>query len=112
MKYGYARVSNTTQDYAAQVDVLKAAGCERIFSEKQSGKNGDGRPEFGKLMKALLPGDVVVVAKLDRLARSSQGAASELLRKGLKRADSDVAQYRWRVGKPLSGLPEPWGKVV
>jgi len=84
MKYGYARVSNTTQDYAAQVDVLKAAGCERIFSEKQSGKNRDGRPEFGKLMKALLPGDVVVVAKLDRLARSSQGAASELLRKGFK----------------------------
>ena len=96
MKYGYARVSNTTQDYAAQVDVLKAAGCERIFSEKQSGKNGDGRPEFGKLMKELLPGDVVVVAKLDRLARSSQG----------------LAQYRRRVGKPLSGHPEPWGRVV
>jgi DNA invertase Pin-like site-specific DNA recombinase len=110
MKYGYARVSNTTQDYAAQVDVLKAAGCERIFSE--SGKNRDGRPEFGKLMKALLPGDVVVVAKLDRLARSSQGAASELLRKGFKRTDSDVAQYRWRVGKPLSGLPEPGGSAL
>ena len=112
MKYGYARVSSTTQDYAAQVDALKAAGCERIFSEKQSGKNRDGRPEFGKLMKALLPGDVVVVAKLDRLARSSQGAASELLRKGFKRTDFDLAQYRRRVGKPLSGLPEPGGSVA
>jgi predicted site-specific integrase-resolvase len=84
-KYGYARVSSTTEDFAAQLDALKAAGCERIFSEKMSGKNPDGRPEFGKLMKALLPGDVVVVAKLDRLARSSQG----------------LAQSRRGVGKPL-----------
>jgi DNA invertase Pin-like site-specific DNA recombinase len=72
MKYGYARVSSKTQDYAAQVDALKAAGCERIFSEKMSGKSAKDRPEFGKLMKALLPGDAVVVTKLDRLARSSR----------------------------------------
>ena len=75
MKYGYARVSSTTQAYAAQVDALKAAGCERIFSERQSGKNRDGRSEFAKLMKALLPGDVVVVAKLDCLASFSKGIA-------------------------------------
>lgn len=72
MKYGYARVSSKTQDYLAQVDALKAAGCEKVFSEKQSGKSRDGRPEFAKLMKALLPGDTVVVTKLDRLARSSR----------------------------------------
>src|SRR4029434_1676457 len=72
MKYGYARVSSKAQDYAAQVEALKAAGCEKIYSEKQSGKSRDGRPEFGKLMKALLPGDTVVVTKLDRLARSSR----------------------------------------
>jgi len=72
MKYGYARVSSDTQDYRAQVEALKAAGCERIFSEKASGKSTNGRPEFGKLMKALLPGDAVVVTKLDRLARSSR----------------------------------------
>ena len=72
MKYGYARVSRDTQDYRAQVEALKAAGCERIFSEKASGKSTNGRPEFGKLMKALLPGDAVVVTKLDRLARSSR----------------------------------------
>jgi DNA invertase Pin-like site-specific DNA recombinase len=57
------------------VEALKAAGCERIFSEKASGKSTDGRPEFGKLLKALLPGDVVVVTKLDRLARSSREPA-------------------------------------
>jgi DNA invertase Pin-like site-specific DNA recombinase len=72
MKYGYARVSSNTQDYAAQVDALKAAGCERIYSEKASGKSTNGRPELAKLLKALLPGDVVVVTKLDRIARSSR----------------------------------------
>jgi DNA invertase Pin-like site-specific DNA recombinase len=71
-RIGYARVSSSTQDYAAQVEALKAAGCEKIFSEKQSGKSTDGRPEFKKLMKALLPGDTIVMNKLDRLARSSR----------------------------------------
>ena len=71
-KYGYARVSSDTQDYAAQVDALKAAGCEKIYSEKASGKSTNGRPEFNKLMKALLPGDTVAVTKLDRVARSSR----------------------------------------
>ena len=72
MRYGYARVSSDAQDYAAQVEALKDAGCERVYSEKASGKSRDGRPEFSKLMKALLPGDAVVVTKLDRLARSSR----------------------------------------
>lgn len=71
-KIGYARVSGKAQDYQAQVEALKAAGCEKIYSEKVSGKNTTDRREFGKLMKALLPGDVVVVAKLDRLARSTR----------------------------------------
>lgn len=72
MKYGYARVSSKAQDYTAQVEALKDAGCERIFSEKASGKSTNGRPEFAKLLKALLPGDTIVVTKLDRLARSSR----------------------------------------
>jgi len=72
MKFGYARVSSNTQDHAAQVEALQAAGCERIFSEKASGKSTHGRPEFAKLMKALKQGDVVTVVKLDRLARSSR----------------------------------------
>jgi DNA invertase Pin-like site-specific DNA recombinase len=72
MKYGYARVSTKAKDYLAQVEALKAAGCEKIFSEKQSGRSRNGRPEFNKLMRALLPGDTVVVTKLDRLARSSR----------------------------------------
>ena len=67
MRYGYASVSSSAQDYTAQVEALRAAGCDRIYSELQSGKNRDGRPEFNKLMRALLPGDTVVVVKLDRL---------------------------------------------
>ena len=63
MKYGYARVSSKAQDHAAQVEALKAAGCERIYSEKASGKSTKGRPEFAKLMKALTYGDVVTVVK-------------------------------------------------
>jgi DNA invertase Pin-like site-specific DNA recombinase len=72
MKYGYARVSSDTQDYAGQVEALKASGCERIYSEKASGKSTNGRPGLAKLMRALLPGDIVTVTKLDRIARSSR----------------------------------------
>jgi DNA invertase Pin-like site-specific DNA recombinase len=72
VKYGYARVSSNTQDYAAQVEALKAAGCRKIFSEKASGKSTNGRREFDRLMKSLVSGDTVVVTKLDRLARSSR----------------------------------------
>jgi DNA invertase Pin-like site-specific DNA recombinase len=72
MRYGYARVSTAKQDTTSQIDALKAAGCERIFTEKASGKSTEDRPEFKRLMKALNPGDTVVVTKLDRLARSSR----------------------------------------
>jgi DNA invertase Pin-like site-specific DNA recombinase len=73
MRYGYARVSTSKQDYASQVDALKAAaGCDLIFTEKVSGKSTNGRSEFKRLMRALKPGDTVVVTKLDRLARSSR----------------------------------------
>ena len=71
-RIGYARVSSNAQDYQGQVDALKAAGCDPIYSEKVSGKSTNGRREFEKLMKDLLPGDIVVVTKLDRLARSSR----------------------------------------
>jgi DNA invertase Pin-like site-specific DNA recombinase len=71
MRYGYARVSSDTQDYSAQIEALKAAGCERIYSEKASGKSTNGRPELAKLLKALDPGDVMVVTKIDRVARSA-----------------------------------------
>jgi DNA invertase Pin-like site-specific DNA recombinase len=65
-------VSSNGQNHDGQVEALQAAGCERIFAEKQSGKSTNGRKEFDRLLKALAPGDVVYVTKLDRLARSSR----------------------------------------
>jgi DNA invertase Pin-like site-specific DNA recombinase len=65
-------VSSLSQDYNGQIAELEQAGCERIFREKASGKSTNGRSEFKRLMKALVPGDVVMVTKLDRLARSSR----------------------------------------
>ena len=66
----YARVSATDQNLDLQIEAGKKAGCEKIFEEKRSGKNMD-RPEFKRMLDILRDGDVVVVYKLDRLARST-----------------------------------------
>jgi len=67
---GYARVSSGDQDFDGQVERLKAASCERIFSEKASGKSTNGRHQLARAVQALRPGDTLVTVKLDRLARS------------------------------------------
>jgi len=69
MLIGYARVSSSEQETAAQVTALKAAGCERIYREKASGGRWD-RPELQRLLDQLRKGDVLMVWKLDRLSRS------------------------------------------
>ncbi len=70
MLIGYARVSKSEgQDTTAQVDALRAAGCDRIFKEAGSGGRWD-RPELKRMIDQLRDGDVVVVWKLDRLTRS------------------------------------------
>src|SRR6516225_582185 len=67
---GYARVSAVDQDFNGQIDKLKAAGCDKIFSEKVSAKSTNGRHALQKALDALKPGDTLVVVRLDRLARS------------------------------------------
>jgi DNA invertase Pin-like site-specific DNA recombinase len=69
-RIGYARVSSTDQNFDGQIERLQAAGCTKIFAEKLSGKSTNGRHELTKTFKALRPGDVLVITKLDRLARS------------------------------------------
>jgi DNA invertase Pin-like site-specific DNA recombinase len=69
--YGYASVSTDQQTLAAQDGQLHAAGCAKVFSEKVSGAKTN-RTELGKLLKRLEPGDVVMVTRLDRLARSTR----------------------------------------
>jgi DNA invertase Pin-like site-specific DNA recombinase len=69
MIIGYARVSTSDQNLDAQTDALTAAGATRIFSEKSSGALAQ-RPELDKMLEQLRNGDVVVVTKYDRLARS------------------------------------------
>ena len=68
---GYARVSTDGQTLDAQDAALRAAGAERVFSEKQSGVKTD-RAALARCMRSLEPGDTVVVTKLDRLARSTR----------------------------------------
>lgn len=69
MLVGYARISTSEQDAAAQTAALKAAGCERIFREEGSGGCWY-RPELRRLFDQLRSGDVLVVCTLDRLSRS------------------------------------------
>jgi DNA invertase Pin-like site-specific DNA recombinase len=66
---GYARVSTDGQTLDAQQANLKAAGAERIFAEKISGTVTD-RKALAKSIAALNAGDVLLVTRLDRLARS------------------------------------------
>jgi len=67
---GYARVSTNGQDLTLQQEALKAAGCTRIYSEKISGAKSE-RPKLKRLLNEVDRGDVVVVTRLDRLARST-----------------------------------------
>ena len=67
--HGYARISTTEQDPALQHDALVAAGCARVVTDIASGSRDD-RPQLSAVLEALLPGDTLVVWRLDRLGRS------------------------------------------
>jgi len=70
MRVGYARVSTSDQNPELQLDALRRAGCDKVFTEKASGARDD-RPELARILEDVLrAGDTLVVWKLDRLARS------------------------------------------
>src|ERR1700731_561127 len=93
-RLGYARASTYGQKNDAQLAQLRAEGCTRIYREKMGGVRPDRR-ELLKLLKALAPGDVVTVTRIDRLARSTFDLFAIL-----KQIVDAKAQFR--------SLAEPW----
>ena len=70
MLIGYARVSSTDQCVEGQIEALKAAGCEKIYAEKRSGRTAADRAELSRALDQVRKGDTLIVTRLDRLARS------------------------------------------
>ena len=93
---GYARVSTDGQDLATQHELLKAAGAELVYSEKQSGVKTD-RAALARCIGSLEPGDTVVVTKLDRLARSTRDLLNTLATIG-------------EAGASFKSLGDPWAE--
>ena len=79
MIYGYARVSTGSQSYEAQQAQLLAAGCHRVFAETASGAK-TLRYELLRLLDGMVAGDVLMVTRLDRLARSTRDLLNILAR--------------------------------
>ena len=98
MKLGYARVSTEDQTLQLQRPRLKEAGCEKVFEEKIFGA-ARKRPELEKLLGEVRKGDVLVVTRLDRLARST----AELL---------IIAERLRDQGAGLQSLDEPWADTI
>ncbi|MDR3462545.1 MAG: recombinase family protein, partial [Beijerinckiaceae bacterium] len=69
--YGYARVATDGQSLDSQLEALKAAGCEKVFREEISGARAD-RAQLVQLLATIQSGDVLIVSRLDRLARSTR----------------------------------------
>lgn len=98
MNIGYARVSTEDQNLDVQIQILQQAGCRKLFQEKISGSNRK-RPELERMLDQLRENDVVIVHKLDRLARSTR----DLL---------DIAETIRLAGAGLKSLNEPWADTT
>ncbi|WHO38500.1 recombinase family protein [Sphingobium sp. AP49] len=102
---GYARVSTSSQSTNIQVAKLKEAGCSIIRMEKVSGRSREGRTELETILEFIQAGDTLVVAKLDRLGRSTRDVLNlvhELEERGAA----------LRVLEPEIDTSGPMGKVV
>ena len=70
MKYGYAFISAADQNAGMQLKALQKAGCHKLFTGHEGAGGTSKRSELLRCLRALQPGDTLVVCKLDRLARS------------------------------------------
>jgi DNA invertase Pin-like site-specific DNA recombinase len=102
---GYARVSTTDQDLSAQLEALRKAGAQTVYREKVSATRGD-RPQLQKLMASLKGGDVLLVTKIDRLARSTR----ELL--NLIHAIDETGATLKSLGDPLFCTDNAQGRLL
>src|SRR5262245_5313833 len=91
---GYARVSTNGQDLVTQESELMVTGCAKVFKEKVSGAKTD-RAELAKLIRKLEPGDVLVVTRLDRLARSTRDLLNVLATVGEREAGFRSLKDAW-----------------
>ena len=98
MLIGYAQVGTDDQDLALQRAALKGAGCRQIFEEKVSGATRD-RPQLTRLLDHIREQDVLVVVRLDRLARSTR----DLL---------EIAELLRSASAGLRSLGEPWADTT
>jgi DNA invertase Pin-like site-specific DNA recombinase len=105
MLIGYARVSTDDQDLTLQRAALKEAGCRRVYEEKLSGARRD-RPQLARLLDQVREGDVVVVYRLDRLARSTR----DLL--GIAEQLRDTGAGLRSLGEPWADTTSPAGRMV
>lgn len=76
MKVGYVRVSSKDQNEARQILSMQEYGVDKIYMDKQSGKDFN-RPEYQKMISELKEGDVVILHSLDRLGRNYDGIIEE-----------------------------------
>jgi DNA invertase Pin-like site-specific DNA recombinase len=105
MIIGYARVSTDGQELEGQHQALKAAGAERIFSEKISGAKSH-RKALAKAIAALGQGDILLVTRLDRLARSTRDLLNVMATISEKGAG-----FR-SIADPLIDTTSPHGKLI
>jgi len=94
MIYGYARVSTDGQSVAAQVAQLKAAGCEKVFREVASGAKAD-RSQLHRALDQLMAEDVLMVTRLDQLARSTRDLLNILAMIATKKAGFRFLSDAW-----------------
>lgn len=84
MKLGYVRISSIFQNEARQLKIMEDYGVEKLFIDKQSGKDISNRPELKKLIEFAREGDIIYISDFSRLARSAKdllGITEELKRK-------------------------------
>jgi len=105
MLLGYARVSTNDQNLGLQRAALRAAGCRRLYEEKALGVKRD-RPELARLLDQLRDDDVVVITRLDLLARSTRGLLSVV-----KQIQDAKAGLR-SLAEPWADTTSPAGRTV